>query len=59
MQFYKTQETSNENIITHIWIKEDNTLHGICVDKSISIEEAYTLMINYVEPEPEPTDGTP
>jgi hypothetical protein len=57
MEFYRTQETSNENMVTHIWIKEDGTLHGICVDKSVTIEEAYTLMINYVEEEPEPIVG--
>jgi hypothetical protein len=27
------------------------------VDKSVPIEEAYTLMINYVEEEPEPILG--
>lgn len=50
MEFYKTQETSNENMVTHIWIDTDNTLHGICVDKNVSIEDAYNMMINYVEP---------
>lgn len=51
MVFFATQETSNENMVTHVWKAVDETLHGICVDKSISIEEAYTLMINYVEEE--------
>jgi hypothetical protein len=54
MEFYKTQETSNENMVTHIWIKEDGTLHGICVDKNVSIEDAYIQMINYVEPDESP-----
>lgn len=50
MEYYRTQETSNPEIVTHIWIDNDNSLHGICVDKNISIEEAYQKMINYVEP---------
>lgn len=51
MEFYKTQETSNENMVTHIWQDSDNSLHGICVNKNVSIEDAYNMMINYVEPE--------
>lgn len=50
MEFLVTQNTSNENILTHIWIATDGTLHGICVDKNVSIEDAYIQMINYVEP---------
>jgi|TARA_R110000822_G_scaffold194402_1_gene332702 hypothetical protein len=50
MEFFATQNTSNENILTHIWKAPDGTLHGICVDKDVSIEDAYTQMINYVEP---------
>lgn len=50
MEFYKTQETSNENMVTHVWKALDGTLHGICVDKNVSIEDAYIQMINYVEP---------
>ena len=50
MEYYRTQETSNPEMVTHIWINTDNTLHGICVDKNVSIEDAYQTMINYVEP---------
>jgi hypothetical protein len=57
MEFFATQNTSNENMVTHTWKAKDGTLHGICVDKSVTIEEAYTLMINYVEEEPEPIVG--
>lgn len=50
MEFYKTTETSHENYVTHIWKDLDGSLHGICVDKNVSIEDAYIQMINYVEP---------
>lgn len=50
MEYYRTQETSNPEMVTHIWIHTDNTLHGICVNKNVSIEDAYIQMINYVEP---------
>lgn len=50
MEFYLTQNIS-ENINQHTWKALDGTLHGICVDKNVSIEDAYNLMINYVEPE--------
>jgi len=49
MEFIATQKTSNENIVTHTWKATDGTLHGICVDKDVSIEDAYIQMINYVE----------
>jgi len=51
MEYFITQDTSNENMVTHIWKDTDGTLHGICVDKTISVEDAYEMMINYVEPE--------
>jgi hypothetical protein len=57
MEYLETKETTNENMVTHTWKAPDGTLHGICVDKSVTIEEAYTLMINYVEEEPEPIVG--
>jgi hypothetical protein len=57
MEYFETKETSNENMVTHTWKAKDGTLHGICVDKSVTIEEAYTLMINYVEEELEPIVG--
>lgn len=50
MEFFATQNTSNENMVTHTWKAIDGTLHGICVDKNVSIEDAYQTMINYVEP---------
>ena len=49
MEFFATQNTSNGNMVTHTWKAVDGTLHGICVDKNVSIEDAYTQMINYVE----------
>lgn len=54
MEFFATQNTSNENMVTHTWKALDGTLHGICVDKNVSIEEAYQTMINYVEPTESP-----
>jgi hypothetical protein len=56
MEFFATHNIT-ENINQHTWRDTDGTLHGICVDKNISIEEAYTLMINYVEEGPEPIVG--
>ena len=50
MEFYETTETSNENYVTHIWKDTDGTLRGICVDKNLSIEDAYIQMINYEDP---------
>lgn len=50
MEFFATQNTSNENMVTHTWKAIDGTLHGICVNKNVSIEDAYTQMINYVVP---------
>lgn len=50
MEFFATQNTSNENMVTHTWKAIDGTLHGICVNKNVSIEDAYQTMINYVEP---------
>ena len=57
MEYFATQETSNENMVTYVWKAPAGTLHGICVDRSVSIEEAYTFMLNYVEEEPEPIVG--
>ena len=50
MDFYETAETSDENYLTHTWKASDGTLYSICVDKSVSIEDAYIQMINYVDP---------
>jgi hypothetical protein len=49
MEFFKTQETSNPDMVTHIWTDEKGNLHGICVQKDVSIEDAYLQMINYTE----------
>jgi hypothetical protein len=51
MEYFGTKETSNQNMVTHVWKAIDGTLHGICVDKNTSIEDAYIRMINYVEDE--------
>ena len=55
MEFLATKDI-DENIFQHTWKASDGTTHGICVEKSVSIEDAYIQMINYVEPIEVPLD---
>ena len=50
MQYLHTKETSDINVLCHYYTDENNNIQAICVDKDVSIEDAYTQMINYVEP---------
>lgn len=46
MEFYETTETSSENYLMHTWKAADGDLHSICVDKNVSIDDAYIQMID-------------
>ena len=45
MEYYIKQNI-NENIVQYVFKADDNTLHGICVNKDINQEDALQMLIN-------------